>query len=77
MARSLNSLAVSYRETAQLRRADKLFVRAMKIMEATKGSEHPYVARTLRNHSLVFRDQGKLDLAISTLEKSLAVAQRG
>jgi tetratricopeptide (TPR) repeat protein len=73
----LLNLAGTYLESRALYRQARLqFERALPIVEATHGSNHPYYAATLNNLAATLEDEGNLSGAREQLERALSITER-
>ncbi|MEM9597367.1 MAG: tetratricopeptide repeat-containing protein kinase family protein, partial [Acidobacteriota bacterium] len=62
--------AVVLRNTGRPAEASELYREGLKQYELAQGADHPYQATLLNNLSLIYRDQGQLDLAEGSLQKA-------
>ena len=58
LAASLNNLAALYQAQGRSAEAEKLFKRALAIVEKALGPEHPTVAQALENYAALLRETG-------------------
>ena len=71
--RILNQVGVYLRGRAQFPAARAAFERALKIVEAAFGPDHPNVATTVNNLGLVLQELGDLEGAKSNYERALKI----
>ncbi|MGH9754736.1 MAG: FxSxx-COOH system tetratricopeptide repeat protein [Blastocatellia bacterium] len=69
----LNQLGLYLQVLARYAEAKELLERALRIVEASLGSDHPYVANTVNNLALVLQDLGELAQARTLFERSLRI----
>ena len=74
--RSLNNLALLYRNQGKYEQAEPLYQRALAIRERVLGAEHPDTARSLNNLALLYRNQGKDEQAEPLYQRALAIRER-
>jgi tetratricopeptide (TPR) repeat protein len=70
---ALGNLATLYEQQRDWRRARDLHVRALRIMEASRGPNHPQTAAILANLGIAYFWQGKLDEAERVLRRSIGI----
>ena len=63
IATTFNNLGLLYLEQGLYEKAEKYLFEALKIDEKIYGYEHKYIAPTINNISLNFRDKGELKKA--------------
>ncbi len=63
MWRSLDSLAVLYRDQGKYDEAEALYERSLAIWEKALGKDHPDVATSLNNLAELYESQGKYVVA--------------
>ena len=66
-------LAELYREQGHYAKAEPLYKRSLKILEAAHGPDHPYVAASLNNLAELYRAQGHYAKAEPLYEHSLKI----
>jgi CHAT domain-containing protein len=73
VAASLNSLAELYKAQGNYTRAEPLYERALAVLEATLGENHPRVATALNNLAGLYFAQGNYGRVESLYERALAI----
>ncbi|HVR46056.1 MAG TPA: tetratricopeptide repeat protein [Candidatus Binatia bacterium] len=76
IGRSLNNLALLYRERAEYAKALLLFERALAIREQALGAQHVDVAQSLNDLALVYYDQQRFAKALPMWKRALAINER-
>jgi nucleoside phosphorylase/Tfp pilus assembly protein PilF len=71
----LNQVGIYLTANNTLGKAEEVLVRALRIMEATNGPDHPEVAIVLTNLGAVAREQGSLPEARRLLERALRIEE--
>ena len=72
---SLNGLGELYRRQGRLPDAERMFVRALNVKQASLGRDHLDVAVTLTNLGLVYIAEGRDQEAEPLLERALAIQE--
>lgn len=73
----LNNLAQSLRLQKRYAEAEDYARRALDLWERAYGAEHPATATAVDTLSMVYRDLGKLDLALALSRRALAAREAG
>ncbi|MCP4663025.1 MAG: tetratricopeptide repeat protein, partial [bacterium] len=76
VAKSLNNLALLYRDQGRLAEAESLFERSLKIREKALGDEHPQVAQSLENYALLLRDTERTSEAEEMEARARTIRER-
>ena len=69
----MNNIASLYIAKDKYEDALPYYMKALKILEAEKGLDHPDVATNLNNLGELFRVQKKYDLALPYYERALEI----
>jgi tetratricopeptide (TPR) repeat protein len=77
VAMSLSNLAAVLRERGQIREALAEYRRALAIVEAGVGAEHPYAGDALLVIGVCTHTLGQLDESARVLERALAIRNQG
>jgi tetratricopeptide (TPR) repeat protein len=64
LANTLNNLAVICRRDGRYEEAERLYERALSLLEAGVEPSHPTLARTRRNYAALLRAMGREDAAV-------------
>ena len=73
---ALGNVAEQFRLTGNTVQAEKVFERAVRIMESSSTVDQRHFPVILGNQALLFLDQGKYGLAESTLKEALRATER-
>ncbi len=76
LAKSLNTLALMYKELLRLDEAEATFDRSLAVITQVFGPDHSNVRTTLRNIAAIQMDRGRLGDGESTLRRALESAER-
>jgi len=71
----LNRVGIYLHARAELQQARRLLERAVAILEARLGPEHPEVAQSLNNLGMVLRDLSELAAARDAFERAIAILE--
>jgi tetratricopeptide (TPR) repeat protein len=75
MATLLGNLAVIYRALGQAEQALPLLQRALQIIEAAFGPDHPSMATLLGNLAVIYRDLGQAEQALPLQKRALQITE--